>query len=113
VVVLDFWATWCSPCRRAMPLVQKLHERFAEGGKVRVIGISTAERSDADPAQFMHDAGYTYGLLVHGERIQHDYLAASLPTLYVIDEEGKVLHASVGFEPDLDVRLGELIAEHL
>lgn len=113
IVVIDFWATWCPPCRRAMPLVEKLHQRFLEREDVVVLGIATSERGDSDPAKFMRDAGFTYGLLLNGERIAGEYLAASLPTFYVIGKDGKVLHASVGFESDLDETIGKLIESKL
>jgi thiol-disulfide isomerase/thioredoxin len=113
VLVLDFWATWCPPCRQAMPLVQKLQERFADESRVAVVGISTSERKGSDPAAFMKEAGYTYGLLLGGEKIAAEYKAFGLPTFYVIGADGKVLHASVGFDPDLDQTIGALIEEHL
>jgi thiol-disulfide isomerase/thioredoxin len=113
VLVLDFWGTWCPPCRQAMPLVQKIHERFASNDDVAVVGISTGERRGADPAGFMKKNGYTYECLLGGEAYAPVYKANGLPTFYVIGPYGKVLHASVGFDPKLDVTIGALIDETL
>jgi len=113
VLVLDFWGTWCPPCRQAMPLVQKIHERFADDERVVVYGVATNERPDAKPAEFMEKGGFTYGLLLKGERIAADYKASSLPTFYVIGKDGNVLHASMGFHPALDIQIIEEIERYL
>lgn len=96
VVVLDFWATWCGPCRRAMPEVQKLHNKFKDKG-VAVFGVNVGERSRrADPVKFMKDKGYTYGQLLHGEFAAKDYRVRGIPTFYVIGKDGKILFATSG-----------------
>lgn len=60
VIVLDFWATWCAPCKQVMPTIQKMHEKYKSKG-VLVYGVNTWERADA--AKFMKDNKYSYGLL--------------------------------------------------
>src|SRR5262249_21362197 len=62
VVVLDFWATWCGPCKMAMPGIQKLHEEF-KGKPVKVFGVNIWEK-DGDPVAYMASKKYTYGLLL-------------------------------------------------
>ena len=97
VVVLDFWATWCPPCRRAMPMLQKIHEDYA-AKDVKVVGISTSERG-GNPEEMMNSKGYNYGLLLNGEAIGSSYAVRSLPTCYVLNKEGVVVYASRGFKP--------------
>ncbi len=94
VVVIDFWATWCAPCRKALPSIQALATAYA-GRDVSVLGISTAERG-GDPATMLAEKGCTYELLLHGERIAIDWGVAALPTFYVLDGEGKVVYAARG-----------------
>ncbi len=101
VVVLDFWATWCPPCRRAMPSIQRLHDDYGERG-VRVIGVSTSERRKGDPAGMMAAEGFDYGLLLHGERVAPFFGVQALPTMYILGPDGTVLHASRGFDPGED-----------
>jgi len=108
VVVLDFWATWCAPCRRGMPGIQKLRDRYA-ADRVAVLGLSTSESGDADPAAFMQKAGYTYTTLLHGERAAPDYKAEMLPTVYILDQDGKVLHAERGYRAGADEEFAQLI----
>lgn len=95
VVVMDFWATWCGPCRAAMPGVQKIHEKYGGKGAV-VFGINCWENADA--AKFMKDEGYTYGLLLDGDEAASAYSVSGIPAIYVIGPDGRVVYGSVGFE---------------
>jgi len=96
VVVLDFWATWCGPCKLAMPGVQKIHEQFKDK-PVKVFGVNCWERG-GDPAKFMKDKKYSYGLLLKGDKVADKYKVAGIPTFYVIDPQGKIVFAG-GFKP--------------
>lgn len=108
VVVLDFWATWCGPCKQAMPGVQKLQDRYKDK-PVKVIGISCWERKTADPDQYMKDKGYTYGLLLGGNEVADLYKLDGLPTFYVINSAGKVVYASTGFLRDKEEEISRII----
>ena len=106
VVVLDFWATWCGPCIRAMPGLQSLHEKY-NGRGVMVFGVNTWEESN--PTEFMKRGGYTYGLLLKGEGAALAYRVSSLPTLYVIGVDGTIIHRVRG----IDDGLGQLLEKYL
>lgn len=110
VVVMDFWATWCGPCRMAMPGMQKLHEEFKDQ-PVSVLGINCWE--SGDPESFMAGKGLDYGLLVNGDNVANAYGVSGIPTFYVIGKDGKVVHHEVGYDPDGEARLREIIKEAL
>jgi len=110
VVVLDFWATWCGPCKMAMPGIQKLHEKF-EGKPVAVFGVNCWERGD--PAAFMKESKYTYGLLLKGDDVAKEYRVSGIPTFYVIGPDGKIFHRASGFNPALEQTLGKIIQDAL
>ncbi|HUR21585.1 MAG TPA: TlpA disulfide reductase family protein, partial [Vicinamibacterales bacterium] len=94
IVVLDFWATWCVPCHRMMPALQKLHDDFSKQG-VTVIGVSTSEQG-GDPAQLMKDRGYTYQVLLNGETVSDAFHVGGMPVIYVIGRDGRIVYAEVG-----------------
>lgn len=99
IVVIDFWATWCGPCIRVMPELQKLHDRFKAMG-VEVYGVNVWEESNAK--EFMKRSGYTYGLLLNGEAVANAYRVPSLPTLYVIGRDGKIIRQTKGLDDGLE-----------
>lgn len=97
VVVVNFWATWCGPCKLEMPALQKLHEdRAAEG--VVVIGLATdAGRGDAIPG-FLAERGIDYpvGRATNAHRSAFGGISA-IPTTFIIDRDGVVHHRVVGY----------------
>ena len=108
VVVMDFWATWCGPCKAAMPSVQKLHEKYKEKG-VQVYGLNTWEK-DGDPAKYMKDQKYTYGLLLKADDVAKKYAVTGIPTFYIIGKDGKVIFTEVGFNgPESEKQITDAI----
>ena len=95
VVVMDFWATWCGPCRAAMPGVQAIHEKYKARG-VSVFGLDCWESGDA-PA-YMKQQKFTYGLLMKADEVAGKYGVSGIPTICVVGPDGKVLYIQTGFE---------------
>jgi thiol-disulfide isomerase/thioredoxin len=110
IVVLDFWATWCGPCQMAMPGIQAVHEKF-KGKGVEVFGVNCWE--SADPAAFMKDKGFTYGLLLKGDDVAKDYRVSGIPTFYVVGPDGRIIYSAIGADPSLEETLGNLIEARL
>lgn len=110
VVVLDFWATWCGPCRTAMPAVERLHKRYL-GKDVAVYGLNSWD--DGDPAGYMRTRGYTYGLLLEADAVAEKYGVTGLPTFYVIGVDGRVLATHVGFEEGQEAEIAKIIEAEL
>lgn len=89
VVLLDFWATWCRPCRIEMPLVQKLYDEFKAKGLV-VFGVNLME----EPAQvkrFLAENGIGFPVLLDRDgKVAGRYKAEGIPTLVIIGKDGNV-----------------------
>jgi thiol-disulfide isomerase/thioredoxin len=93
VVVLDFWATWCGPCAKVMPRLEKLQKKYGERG-LAVLGVNSFETGD--PVALMKKKGITYTLLLKGEELAATYGVTSLPVVYVIGSDGRVLYSHAG-----------------
>lgn len=95
VIVLDFWGTWCAPCIKAMPEIQKISDHFKDKD-VLVIGVSVEPEPAAKPHEFMQKKGFTYPMLLGGTAITQPYRVQIFPTIYIIDKNGVILHAEYG-----------------
>jgi thiol-disulfide isomerase/thioredoxin len=93
VVVLDFWATWCGPCAKVMPGMEKLQKKYGGRGVV-VFGVNSWETGD--PVAAMKKKGCTYTLLLKGEEMAPSYGVTSLPVVYVIGADGRVVYSHAG-----------------
>jgi peroxiredoxin len=90
-VVLDFWATWCGPCRKALPHLQALHETHRDEG-LTVIAVSIDEpRNRPKINATVRSLGLTFPVLVDGDKeVARQYRVDSVPTTFVISEAGRV-----------------------
>jgi thiol-disulfide isomerase/thioredoxin len=115
VVLLDFWATWCGPCRESIPELIKLYERY-KGSGLQVIGISVDQSGTrGDVPEARKQLGISYPILFAGDipDLHEKYNFDSIPTLYVIDRRGAVRFAINGYDPhsDLEQRVLALLQE--
>lgn len=102
-VLLDFWASWCGPCRAEMPVVERLHREYASRGLV-VIGVDVGESRDT-VARFIAQQGYSYTVVLDSDyEAAMLYNARALPTLVVIDTDGNVAAYGQGMRSEGELR---------
>jgi thiol-disulfide isomerase/thioredoxin len=97
VVMLNFWATWCPPCRREMPSMQRLYEKYRDRG-LEVVAVNQFE----DPDLVFEFTGRlslepTFPILFDREsRVSEQFRVKGLPTTYLLDREGKIRYQAIG-----------------
>ena len=103
VVVLDFWATWCAPCKASLPHLQKVFERYETYRTVTFVAMNTSERitgpkREAAVKKFMAELKLTLPVVYDsGFATAQKFGVEGIPTKFVIDRNGKIQFASVGF----------------
>ncbi|MEK7824360.1 MAG: TlpA disulfide reductase family protein [Candidatus Eisenbacteria bacterium] len=96
-VVLDFWATWCAPCRASMPHLDRLQERYTRDGLV-VLGLSVDEDPPASVKRFAERLGIKFRLAMADEKLLDRYgPIRMLPTTFFINRRGEVVRRTVGY----------------
>ena len=108
VVLLDFWASWCGPCRQSFPLYEKLRVEMPEED-FTLLAVNLDEMNDG-PAAFLYDhpVGYTSLADPTGD-VARKFGLIGMPTSFVIDRDGVVRSRHTGFKPpDIDVVRGEI-----
>lgn len=90
VVLVNFWATWCPPCRVEMPGFQQVYEEHRDRGFV-ILGLSTDMRTEDHVRRFLEEGGYTYPVAMARGSVSRDFGGSNmLPTSYLIDREGRI-----------------------
>ncbi len=110
LVLLDFWSTSCPPCLRQMRDLEVIHQRMSDQDVV-VLGINTEGASPAFLRRFIEEQSVGYPVLMDRGVVSDRYRVTTLPTLYLIDREGKIRWSHVGYtsHEDLEQRIRELI----
>jgi thiol-disulfide isomerase/thioredoxin len=100
-VLINFWATWCGPCRFEMPAIQSRYNEY--GDELVVIAINFDEPEQV-VQQFVDELGLSFIVLLDpGGGVQRDYRVRAYPTTYFLDEEGVVKFLHIGYMSELQI----------
>ena len=95
IVLLNFWATWCGPCRAEIPDLVDLQKRYAD--KLEIIALATDEDDQDEVRRFILQSGINYRVAMTSDEVRRDYGGiAALPTSFVIDPQGRIVQKHVG-----------------
>jgi thiol-disulfide isomerase/thioredoxin len=114
VVLVDFWASWCGPCRREMPVLESLHRKYADQGLV-IVGINI-DNNPKKMNKFLKSTPVSFRI-VHDPKVEvaARYEPSTMPSSYFIGRDGKLRHVHEGFrEGDkeaLEARVKALLSE--
>ncbi|MFH2056430.1 MAG: redoxin family protein [bacterium] len=103
VVVLDFWATWCGPCRMTMPLLQDFVDQ--KPAQVEFFSVNVWEQDTSLVRPFLAEYGYNFKVLFGGMQLPDEYGVTGIPTLFVIDKDGMIRYKHIGYSPYADQQL--------
>lgn len=114
VVMLNFWATWCAPCRKEMPVLEEIHQRYGAAGFV-LWGVNVEEDSEAAEAM-AKDLGVTFPIVFDPEsQASQAYGIDAMPTTILIDRDGNIRYKHRGlpknYEEKYRTEVRELLAE--
>jgi thiol-disulfide isomerase/thioredoxin len=104
VVLLDFWATWCGPCKRDLPNIEKIYREFRANG-LAVLGINVGEEK-ATVEKFLSTAGLTYPMVQvdNANDLVRTLSVGAFPTVVIVDREGNVATYDVGVRSEAELR---------
>ena len=93
-VLVDFWATWCGPCRATMPKIERLHKKY--GSQLQVVGINI-EGNSPEVLAYLEEGRYSFRVLFDGGNwdgvVARSYGVTSIPRTFLIDSQGRILFA--------------------
>jgi peroxiredoxin len=113
VVLLDFWATWCPPCREELPHFKELYAAY-QGEGLEVIGISLDEGGAQVVKPFVQANGILYPIALGDSRVTQDYGGIrGIPTTFLIDKQGRIANKYVGYHDKevFEQEIRKLLAE--
>jgi thiol-disulfide isomerase/thioredoxin len=104
VAIVNFWASWCEPCREEMPLLVELYADHAERGLV-VLGINEDPENDAAIAALIEELGINYPIALGDGRLEAEVGGVfQIPTTFILDSEGDVVSRHIGLVAAQDLR---------
>lgn len=102
VVLLDFWATWCPPCRMSTPAIVKLNQKF-KGKDLAVIGVSLDEDASNVVPPYIKKENVVHTIVYGNDsNVTQDYQVRAIPTFFLLDKKGVVYKQYAGFYPGLE-----------
>ena len=112
VVILDFWATWCPPCRDSIPFFAELHRKYSKQG-LQIIGMSVDEGGERVVKDYAQQHRIPYPLVMASGKIQKDFGVRALPVIYIIDQNGIVKEQIMGFSEGAGTVIENLVKKQL
>ncbi len=111
-VILDFWATWCGPCKASFPAMQQIVNKHKEDKNVVLLFIDTWENVDdkkKNAIDFIKQSPYTFHVLMDNDnQVVEHYKVEGIPTKFIIDKDGVLRFKAVGFDGSTENTVSEL-----
>lgn len=110
VVMLNFWASWCGPCRKEMPLLDEMYKRYNEAG-FELFGVNVEANTD-DAKKLLKELGTSFPILWDGDsKVSKLYQVNAMPTTIMIDKDGNIRYVNRGYKAGDEEKYREQIRE--
>jgi len=100
VVILDFFATWCQPCRQSIPHLVEMNRKYGRQG-LQILGLSVGEDGERAVKAFTDEFRVNYPLAIAGESTTADFGVRSVPVMFLVDKKGKVAEVYRGYSNEI------------
>jgi len=114
VLVLDFFATWCPPCKASIPHLVSLNKKYGKQG-LQILGMSVDDDGESVLKRFISEKGINYPVALVDSEIQGDYGIRSIPTMYLVNKKGIIVDKYMGFSDEtgraMETAIKRLLAE--
>ena len=110
VVLLDFWATWCAPCRESIPHMIQLYKNYRENG-LQLIGMDVDKGDIETVRKFVKSMDIPYPIVVAPDDVARNYRVNGIPTAILIDKGGNIRERIAGFSDSIAQELTRKVAE--
>lgn len=112
VLVIDFFATWCPPCKESIPHLVELNRKYGKQG-LQILGLSLDEDGERPVRTFAEEYRINYPVALAGETVSVDFGIRSVPVMFVIDKKGRIAEIYRGFNDEIGRSLENLVKKLL
>ena len=111
-IIRENWCCWIFSIKLATHALQSLHEKYGDRG-FKLIGIDPIDSLEEGIAEFLEKRGVSYTVVLGGKDLAKTYRVSGYPTVYLIDQKGKIIFSQVGYGDDAKEKLEKVILNHL
>ncbi|HAV92377.1 TPA: hypothetical protein DCW38_04265 [candidate division WOR-3 bacterium] len=111
VVIIDFWASWCGPCRASIPFYMKMYDKYASQG-LTVIGVNVNETKE-EIESFVSESGMNYTMAFFNDDLNAVYKVTGIPAVFIFDKKGNKVANFTGYSSESDAKIEEIIISEL
>ena len=112
VVVLDFWATWCGPCKESIPTLVQIYRTYHQKD-LEIIGMNVDRGDVSSVLRFVKLMDIPYPVIITPDEVQRKYGVTGLPTIILLDKQGRVRDKFLGFSSKIGQRITARVSEFI